>query len=184
MNGPKAKHNWQALQKHIDYIHPESGEKKYFCEHCDKGYIFEPTLYYHKWSRHNGDQKHMCDICGKEYNNKAGYTQHMLLQHNTNEAANLMCEQCAFSTPSKEMLKRHIKVIFKGYWELFGLWVCGTLEFLGHQVLVTFFLYINFYNFSTFTNNVGQIWFPFRKLILEKNICMLKAAILNHFLTI
>ena len=43
------------------------------------------------------------------YNIKAGYTQHMLLQHNTNEAANLMCEQCAFSTPSKEMLKRHIK---------------------------------------------------------------------------
>ena len=119
----KAKHNWQALQKHIDYIHPESGEKKYFCEHCDKGYIFEPTLYYHKWSRHNGDQKHMCDICGKEYNNKAGYTQHMLLQHNTNEAANLMCEQCAFSTPSKEMLKRHIKVIYKGV--LRNVWTLG-----------------------------------------------------------
>ena len=120
----KAKHNWQALQKHIDYIHPESGEKKYFCEHCDKGYIFEPTLYYHKWSRHNGDQKHMCDICGKEYNNKAGYTQHMLLQHNTNEAANLMCEQCAFSTPSKEMLKRHIKVIYKGV--LRTVWTLGS----------------------------------------------------------
>ena len=63
-------HVYIFIQKHIDYIHPESGEKKFFCDHCDKGYIFEPTLYYHKWSRHNSDQKHMCDICGKEYNNK------------------------------------------------------------------------------------------------------------------
>ena len=31
------------------------------------------------------------------------------------------------------------------------------LDSFEQQVLVTFFLYFNFYNFSTFTNNVGHV---------------------------
>ena len=100
---------WQSLQRHLDHTHPESGQKKYFCDQCDAAYIFEPTLYYHKWRLHNGDKRHVCNICGKQYNYKAGYREHMLTQHNQGEATSLVCEMCGYSTISKDKLYRHIK---------------------------------------------------------------------------
>ena len=36
-------------------------------------------------------------------------------------------------------------------------------------VLVTIFLCLNFYNFSTFTNNVGHIWFTIQNFCFGKN---------------
>ena len=41
------------------------------------------------------------------------------------------------------------------------------VRILQKQDLVIF-LYLNFYNFSTFTHNVGHIWFPFRKYFWKK----------------
>jgi hypothetical protein len=42
------------------------------------------------------------------------------------------------------------------------------LDPFGKQVLVPIFLYFNFKHKTVFTNNVGHLWFPFRKKSWKK----------------
>ena len=42
---------------HIDGKHPEQGEKKFFCDGCTNGYIFEHSLKHHKRMSHNEKRK-------------------------------------------------------------------------------------------------------------------------------
>ena len=37
----------QKMRCHIDSQHPDHDEKKFFCEHCSKGFIFKNSLQQH-----------------------------------------------------------------------------------------------------------------------------------------
>ena len=61
------------------------------------------------------------------------------------------------------------KVIYKGVMTSVPVQLSKVLDSFWQPVLVTNFLYFNFYNFSTFTNNVGHIWFTIQNFnFLEK----------------
>ena len=94
------------LKIHIDTNHPEHGEKKFFCEQCDKGFIFNTTLSQHKTWKHRGNK--VCEICGKELS-VGNLANHMLLQHGVRpkDTIDVVCEICGFSTPSKKSLHSH-----------------------------------------------------------------------------
>ena len=44
---PFKSHCIQKFETHIDAKHPEHGEKKFFCDHCPKSFIFERALKKH-----------------------------------------------------------------------------------------------------------------------------------------
>ena len=94
------------LKVHIDNNHPDHGEKKYFCQQCDKGFIFNVTLSHHMTWKHRENK--ICDICGKELAQQ-NLQEHMLLQHNIRpkDTTDVVCEMCGFSTPSKKKLHAH-----------------------------------------------------------------------------
>ena len=94
------------LKNHIDTKHPEHGEKKVFCEHCGKGFIFKVSLSFHMTMKHR--DKKMCEICGKELT-KGNLKNHMLIQHGIRpkDMIDVVCEICGFSTPSKQTLFAH-----------------------------------------------------------------------------
>ena len=98
---------WGTLKDHIETQHPDSSEKKHFCEQCNKGFIYQHSLNRHKLS-HNERIKHVCDICGVEYLSIQNFKEHMLFKHNSKDASDLVCEICGFSTISRLKLTVHI----------------------------------------------------------------------------
>ena len=96
-----------GLKNHIDTTHPETGEKKFFCNVCNKGFIYKSTVALHRAK--NSCIKHMCELCGIEYNTLRGLQVHMAKNHNTGEEQVLMCDKCDFSAPHKILLQRHVK---------------------------------------------------------------------------
>ena len=100
--------SWDYLKKHIDANHPEHGPKKNLCDQCGEGFIFEASCKIHKREKH---LKHICTICEIEYSTLRSYKEHLILKHKTSkEVPNLVCEICAFATPSKVRLNKHIRV--------------------------------------------------------------------------
>ena len=85
----------------------DSSEKKFFCEQCNKRFIYQHSLNRHKLS-HNERIKHVCDICGVEYLSIQNFKEHMLFKHNSKDASDLVCEICGFSTISRLKLTVHI----------------------------------------------------------------------------
>ena len=98
------KKGWYRLKEHIDKKHPDSGEKKHFCDQCNQGFIFFHSLNRHK-ATHN---KHVCYICGAEYIASQNLKEHMLVKHNSKDATSIVCEICGFSTISRQKLSLHI----------------------------------------------------------------------------
>ena len=100
--------SWDYLKKHIDANHPEHAPKIHLCDQCGEGFMFEASCKIHKREKH---LKHICTICEIEYSTLRSYKEHLILKHKTgNEVPNLVCEICAFSTPSKVKLNKHIRV--------------------------------------------------------------------------
>ena len=98
---------WYRLQEHVDRKHPDSSEKKHFCDQCNQSFIYHVTLNRHKLS-HSEKIRHVCDFCGIEYLSKTNFDEHMFMKHNSKGATNLVCEVCGFSTISQMKLKTHI----------------------------------------------------------------------------
>ena len=96
---------WANLQRHIDYKHPDHGEKKHVCDCCSEKFIFNFSLTHHKRHVH---QNFVCEICGASYTNLHRYKEHMNLKHNPNLAKTFVCEQCGFSAVSITKLRRHV----------------------------------------------------------------------------
>ena len=104
----KSAGGWPDLKYHIDYHHPKNGDKKYFCDTCNEGFIYKESVKLHKNSKH---QKHVCHICGMEYSGKMNLKEHMLKNHkNESETKDWICETCAYSAPTKKSLTAHITV--------------------------------------------------------------------------
>ena len=94
-----------GLKYHIDIKHPESSEKKFFCNQCNKGFIYNSSVGFHMSK--NTCVKHKCDLCGIEYKTLAAFQMHMAKNHNTEEGPALMCDKCDFSAPHKLLLQHH-----------------------------------------------------------------------------
>ena len=101
----KSLQSWQSLKYHIDYRHSDMGEKKYFCDTCSEGFIYEDSVKIHKDTKH---LKHVCHICGMEYTSASGLKEHMIIEHRIgSETKNWICETCAYSAPTKKSLQIH-----------------------------------------------------------------------------
>ena len=96
--------NWKDLKIHIDSKHPEHGEKKYFCDVCGEGYIYEANCHSHKKTKH---EKRVCNICGLALCNNTSLNTHMISIHKIKGTQSFVCEICGFSTFSKPLLKNH-----------------------------------------------------------------------------
>jgi len=101
----KSLQSWQSLKYHIDYRHSDMREKKYFCDTCSEGFIYEDSVIIHKNTKH---LKHVCHICGNEYTSESGLKEHMIIEHKIgSEIKNWICETCAYSAPTKKSLQIH-----------------------------------------------------------------------------
>ena len=95
-----------STKYHIDNNHPEQAKKHHFCDICNKGFIYKQSCITHKRNKH---QRYYCDICGNDYSCKSNVKDHIVKDHqDVIETIDLVCEICAFSTPSKKTLQHHI----------------------------------------------------------------------------
>ena len=104
--------DWGKLVRHVSSNHQEHYEKKFFCNTCDKGFLFSSLYTNHKKFAHIEKEKtHTCQICGNHYDRNEQLKEHILLRHNFKEATKLFCDKCDYSTISKIILRRHIHSI-------------------------------------------------------------------------
>ena len=99
----------QKLEAHIDSAHPESGEKKFKCDECSKGFIFESSYRNHKYVKHKKTKGLACETCDYKTNRKDRLEDHIIMKHNTNDVSTkLVCEICGFSALTKIKLIQHM----------------------------------------------------------------------------
>ena len=94
-----------TMKFHIDSKHPEHAEKKFFCNVCQKGYIFETSLQIH--TKNHDRSLHTCELCGESYATFNEFKEHMLQKHPSTELKTFNCETCTFSTSSLKKLEVH-----------------------------------------------------------------------------
>ena len=93
------------LASHIDAKHPSHGEKKFPCDVCDKKFIFEKSLYIHKFTHKEKDK--VCTICGYKTLATRALDHHMIIKHNDKTDKKYMCNECDFSAISGLKLTKH-----------------------------------------------------------------------------
>ena len=108
---PKEKDKQLAsLKIHIDNKHQEHGKSKYFCNLCERGFIFDTSLKkhqdIHKSKARQKGLKKICDVCGQKYH-YAGLKEHMRQKHPKTDAKTFICEVCGFSAITAVLLARH-----------------------------------------------------------------------------
>ena len=99
-----------SLKIHIDNKHQEHSKSKYFCDLCQRGFIFDTSLKKHQdlhksYAKQKGLLR-ICDICGQKYHS-AGLKEHMRQKHPKNDAKTFICEVCGFSAITAALLARH-----------------------------------------------------------------------------
>ena len=95
------------LKIHIERKHPEHGEKKYICDVCGEGFIFEVNCRSHKKNKHEKNVCNICNICGLTLSNNSSMNDHMISIHKIKGSQNFVCETCGFSTFSNTILRKH-----------------------------------------------------------------------------
>ena len=100
---------WPNLRYHTDVKHIESGENKFFCTKCPKGFSYQSSLKRHDSSHLKWAKKHICEICATEYQTLNGFREHMAKNHSTGQEAVLICDKCDFTAPLKSILLSHIR---------------------------------------------------------------------------
>ena len=112
-----AKYKWQGtnsinglkgLIHHIDSTHPETGENKFYCDKCRKGFIHKTSLDYHMVLTHSNHNVNKCELCEAEFQTLSGFRKHMAINHSTGEEPVLMCDKCDFTALHKSTLQRHV----------------------------------------------------------------------------
>ena len=110
-----------------DINHPERGEKKFFCEICNEGHIFQVGLAYHMKKYHktitNHREQSVCQLCGMSFSTSNGLNTHIRHKHRKpgettenmkfqlqtgDNLEECICELCGFSTKNSFQLKQHI----------------------------------------------------------------------------
>ena len=100
---------WLTLLRHVSLNHQEHYEKKFFCNICDKGFLFSSLYTKHKNIAHLEKEKiHICDICGNHYTEMYRLQKHIPSKDISEGATKLFCEKCGYSTVSKIILRKHM----------------------------------------------------------------------------
>ena len=94
---------WSNLRLHIESNHPENGEKKYLCDICGKGFIFEVSRNVHKDQLH---QKVQCKFCPYTANSKGTLRGHIQAKHKVEN--HKQCPYCEYHTPKIHLIEIHI----------------------------------------------------------------------------
>ena len=92
------------IRYHIDKKHPNHGDKKYFCDICTKGFIFEASCKSHNLLIHQ--KQFICEICKCVSKCKRDLAEHLAKMHNQ-EMEKYKCDLCFINLPSKFKLKQH-----------------------------------------------------------------------------
>lgn len=92
---------------HIDAKHPDSSEKKFFCEHCDKGFIYDVSLKNHQLRKHAVEKHKKCPYCEYRVYDQRNMKRHIDIKHSENEPKNFSCEGCDRGFIYEETLTWH-----------------------------------------------------------------------------
>ena len=100
----------EELKRHTFIAHMDEYEGNiYNCDKCDKGFILQDKLAYHKKIIHDGREKRDCKHCGKSFNRHSNLRRHIAVIHDRRK--DHKCNICdkLFSDPGT--LKKHIRRI-------------------------------------------------------------------------
>ena len=107
---PYCEHKGPSLHKvkiHIDSKHQEHGEKNYFCDECNKGFIFESSYKEHRHIRIRKQPNRWCEICDIKVVSLAA---HIVEKHELN--GQRICAYCDYRVKASDSwltsLKYHI----------------------------------------------------------------------------
>ena len=94
------------MKKHIQVVH---GDKKWFCNKCDKKYNQEDNLQRHIRVIHEGHRE-ICPHCGRHL--KSELSKHIEQVHK--ERIMVSCEYCDKQYSRKYVLQSHVKSVHEG----------------------------------------------------------------------
>ena len=101
----------QKMQRHIDAKHPEHDTKNFFCDKCDKSFIYQTTFNHHAnyactYSNTEKVPKLVCEICGFSTKLKTLLKSHVRNKHEPEK--HNKCPYCDFRAPLAKQWKKHI----------------------------------------------------------------------------
>ena len=102
-----------SLQRHIDSKHPEHDVKNFFCDTCDKSFIYKCSLVAHtRFHRLNTEAENrpklVCDQCDYSTKLESSLKQHIRNIHNADRSNVHSCTHCEFESRYLDSLQRHI----------------------------------------------------------------------------
>ena len=96
------------IKLHIDFVHQYHSEKKYFCDVCSKGFIFEFSYKMHDHIRDKKEPTRWCEICDLKV---MCMTTHVVEKHELN--GQKICPYCDYKDNKLDkklnLLKYHIE---------------------------------------------------------------------------
>ena len=98
----------QKLHTHIDRIHPETGQQKFMCQHCDKTFIYESSLKEHRFHCVNQNTEER-QAKRKKYAETA-YEKMKLKKKSkaSKDPPKYGCEKCGAKFQTEEIVRQHI----------------------------------------------------------------------------
>ena len=124
-----------CLEVHLDHNHPDIHEKKFFCQECGAGFMFQYSLTRHLY-KHKLQLKRSqirseggniskpkdlgpvkCPQCDKSFNGQENLSRHITLSHKK-----INCQHCQKSVLNKFQLKKHL---FFDHGETEGAFLCS-----------------------------------------------------------
>ncbi|CAD5234715.1 unnamed protein product [Bursaphelenchus xylophilus] len=102
---PRSLKEFKAKYKLINHIRVHTGERPFYCSHCDKHFARSENLKIHE-RIHTGEKPFKCDQCQKKFANSSDRKKHMHV-HSKNKP--YYCGQCSKKYTHPSSLRKHHK---------------------------------------------------------------------------